>query len=203
MAASLPPDVPLFTHVGDLFLQAQDYPHALAEYVEALNLDPHNPAALAGSGRAAFELANYASAQHYLDAAVTANPNDSAAAELLKTSELVLEMDPFRRQIPVSQRHEKVIDAFQTAGQRLKDCSSRDTTGGPEAATPQSYLDARWKELQPGLNPRALQKNPDLVDEAMEVVFKIEQQTAAECGTPKGKDLALLLLSKLHEGTER
>lgn len=203
MAASLPPDAPLLTHVGDLFFRAQDYPHALVEYAAASNLDPENAAALAGAGRAAFELRNYASAQRFLEAAVAANPGDSTSAELLKTSELVLAMDPFRHQIPASQRSQLMIDAFEVAGQRLKDCPLRDKIDAQNAETSQSSLETRWKELEPQVNQRALQKNSDLVDRAMELVFAIEQQAAAECGTPKGKDLALLLLSKLHEGSER
>ena len=34
----------------------------------------------------------------------------------------------------------------------------------------------------------------------MDLVFEIERQTSATCGTPTGADLALLLISKLHEG---
>ena len=34
----------------------------------------------------------------------------------------------------------------------------------------------------------------------MNLVFDIERQTNTACGSPTGVDLALLLISKLHEG---
>ena len=90
-------------------MRAPDYEHALAEYRLSLKLDRHNPAALAGAGRAAFELGPLRLAQRYLQAAVAANPNDAQSAGLLKTAALVLQLDPFRRQISIAQRNQIVI----------------------------------------------------------------------------------------------
>jgi hypothetical protein len=39
----------------------------------------------------------------------------------------------------------------------------------------------------------------DLPDALMDVVFQIEQQTAATCGQPEGRDLALLMISHKRE----
>jgi transcriptional regulator GlxA family with amidase domain len=39
-----------------------------------------------------------------------------------------------------------------------------------------------------------------LVEKVMDLVFEIERQSSATCGTPAGTDLALLLIAKLHEG---
>lgn len=86
-------------HIGDLFVDAQDYQDALAAYRESLRARPDNPSALAGAGRVAFHLARYPLAQQYLRSAVTADPNDKQSAALLSTTQLVLQMDPFRRKI--------------------------------------------------------------------------------------------------------
>ena len=56
--------------VGDLFLRAQDYEHALGAYRESLKLERDNRAALAGAGFAAFQLGRYPLAQRYLQAAM-------------------------------------------------------------------------------------------------------------------------------------
>jgi hypothetical protein len=54
--------------------------------------------------------------------------------------------------------------------------------------------------MEPKVNQGDLRRNPDLAERAMDLVFEIERQTKAACGAPTGTDLALLLISKLHEG---
>lgn len=196
LAENLEEDPAMHARVGDLFMQAQDYEHALTEYRQSLKFNRHNAAALAGAGRAAFELGRYDIAQHYLEAAVAANPNDTQSAELLKTTELVLRMDPFRRQISVNQRHRIVIQAFNAAGERLKACAVVDSSANP--ASP--GLAEKWTNMKPQITEEGLRRDPDLVEQAMSLVFDIERQASAVCGPPTGIDEALLLISKLHEG---
>ncbi len=184
--------------VGDLFLRAQDYEHALTAYRLCLKSDRHNEGALAGAGRAAFQLGSYPLAEHYLQAAVAANPGDAQSAERLKTAELVLRMDPFRRQISVAERNRIVVEAFGEAGLRLSSCATPKTS--PETDGTQPGLADRWAKLKPRISEQELRRNPDLVEEAMDLVFEIERQSSATCGTPTGTDLALLLIAKLHEG---
>jgi tetratricopeptide (TPR) repeat protein len=184
--------------VGDLFLRAQDYEHALAAYHLSLRSDRHNEAALAGAGWAAFELGRYALAERYLEAAVASNLGDTQSADRLKTTELVLRQDPFRRQISGVQRNEIVGEAFATAGQRLKSCGVSASSAVPTAAQPN--LADSWAKMKPRISQEQLGRNPDLVEQAMDLVFTIERQTSASCGPPAGADLALLLIAKLHEG---
>jgi predicted Zn-dependent protease len=201
LAANLPDDPALLARVGDLFAQAEDHEHALAEYRQSLKLKPNDPAVMASAGRAAFELGRYAVAKSYLESAVSADPNDAQATDRLKTAVLVLKMDPFRRQISAAERGRIVIEAFQTAGKRLASCA---TASGFTAASrdinPPDLL-ARWNEMKPKMRESGIRQNPDLVEQAMDLVFTIERQTRAECGPPTGTDLALLLISKLHEGS--
>ncbi len=67
-------------HIGDLFVRAQDYEHALAAYRVSLKSNRRNATALAGAGEAAFELRRYDVARAYLQAAVSANPGDAKSA---------------------------------------------------------------------------------------------------------------------------
>jgi tetratricopeptide (TPR) repeat protein len=201
LAANLSDDPSLHQRVGDLFLQAQDYEHALAEYRFSLKSDHHNPAALAGAGLAAFDLGRYSLAQRYLQVAVAANPEDKQSVDLLNTTELVLQMDPFRRQISADQRNRIVIEAFAAAGDRLKSCTAAvNSTGSNSSETLEQSLVDSWEKMKPTLNERDLRRDPDLAEKAMDLVFEIERQTKAACGAPTGTDLALLLISKLHEG---
>jgi len=201
LAANLDDDPSMHATVGDLFIQAQDYEHALAEYRLSLRLDHQNLAALAGAGLAAFELGRYDVAQHYLQAALAANPNETESSERLGTAELVLKTDPFRRGISVDQRDRIVIEAFDAAGERLKACPAAGISKGTAlAAMSQLTLAEAWTKLKPQITVQSLRRNPDLVDAAMSLVFDIERQAKAACGPATGVDLALLLISKLHEG---
>jgi predicted Zn-dependent protease len=185
--------------IGDFFLRAQDYEHALAAYRIVLKSDRHSLGALAGAGTAAFESGRYPVAQRYLQAAVAGDPNDTKSADQLKTTELVLHMDPYRPDISMTERRRIVIEAFDTAGQRLKTCTLPTQSSAGSLSSPS--LENSWTDLKPKITEAGLQRNPDLVDTAMDLVFRIERQTSAACGEPTGTDLALLLIAKLHEGS--
>ena len=161
-------------------------------------MERDNRASLAGAGFAAFQLGRYPLAQRYLEGAVAANPSDTRSADRLKMTEMVLGMDPFRRQLSVAQRAKIVIGAFTTAGERLKTCSAARGMALPTAS--QSSLTGNWAKMKPQISEGELRRNPDLVEAAMDLVFDIERQTSVTCGTPGGTDMALLLIAKLHEG---
>jgi len=200
LAANLEDDPSQQARVGDLFVQTQDYEHALAEYRLSLKAQPHDPAALAGAGLAAFQLGRYNIAERYLQAAVSANPNDAQSAARLKTAALIMQMDPFQRQISVAQRDRIVLEAFAAAGQRLASCSAAGAAKGP-ATIPvaQPALSEQWAKMKPQITEPGLRRDPDLVNTAMELVFSIERQTSNACGAASETDAALLLIAKLHE----
>lgn len=195
LAANVGPDLVQQGRIGELFLRAEDYQHALEAFNAVLKSDPHNSVALAGAGHAAFELGQYRVAQQFLQAAVAADANDTASAERLKTTQLVLHMDPYRRQIPVAERNHIVVEAFKVAGERLKSCKLAGVT------STQPSLSDEWERLKSRISEQGLRRNPDLVENAMDLVFRIERETSTACGAPRGTDLALLLISKMHEGT--
>ncbi len=184
--------------VGDLFVRVQDYEHALAAYRVSIREEGGHSTALAGAGLAAFQLGRYPLAQRYLQAAVAGNAADRRSEDLLTTTELVLRMDPFRRKLSVVQRDKTVIEAFSTAGDRLRSCSAARGPSVPTAS--QSSLTENWAAMKPRISELNLKRNPDLVEEAMNLVFEIERQTSTTCGSPAGTDKALLLIAKLHEG---
>lgn len=196
LAANLGDDPREQAHVGDLFVRAQDYERALAAYRASLRLDRHNPAANAGAGLAAFEVGRYPLAHRYLQAAVAADPHDARSADLLATTDLVLQMDPLQRELSTARRRRLAIDTFSIAGERLKSCGVTNGAGVPVST---SLADA-WAKLKPQVNERGLQRDSDLIEKAIALAFEIEVQTSSgACGAPSGKDLALLLIAKQHE----
>jgi tetratricopeptide (TPR) repeat protein len=194
------------TQLGNLFLKVQDNARALADFRESLKLDRRNAAAEAGAGVAAFNLGMYPTAERYLQEAVAAAPDDVASAALLKTTQNVLRLDPYRPQIPVAQRNRIVVDAFNVAGERLESCGlmagaqltaqqKREAT----LKTPARELADQWTRLKPQITERGLRSDPDLVNTAMNLAFGIENQKTASCGEPTEADKALALIANLHE----
>jgi len=185
--------------VGDLFVRAKDYEDALNAFQMVLKSDRHNVDAMVGAGLAAFDLGRYALAERYLKAAVTVNPHDVESATRLKTAELVLRMNPFQRGLSGTQKNQIVVDAFAAAGRRLQSCNMQNASLAAEAAQPS--LAETWKGMKPRISPWGLRRDPDLAETAMDLVFRIERETGASCGTPSDTDTALLLIAKSHEGS--
>jgi tetratricopeptide (TPR) repeat protein len=196
MAANTDDDPAEQRQLGALFMRVQDYERALAAYHASLKEDPRNGPAAAAAGIAAFELGRYTLAQSYLQMAVAENPDDAGSAQRLETTDEVLRMDPFQRKISAAERDRIVVEAFAVAGDRLKACAAN---GNVPAAI--ASLNQEWTNVKPNVTERALQRNSDLINQAMELVFKVERQTAGACGAPTEMDNALLLIARLHEGS--
>jgi len=196
LAANLGDDADQQAMVGNLFIQAGDDRDALAAYRVSLKTSPDNAAALSGAGRAAFELGQYRLAKQYLESARAADPNDAEIAARLETASLVMQLDPFRRRISVAERDRIVMDTFASASQRLASCPAIDTTNDPA----QPSLSETLTKMKPQITERNLQRDPDLVEHAMELVFNIENLSSAACGNGTPTDRALVLISRLHEG---
>jgi len=184
--------------LGELFVRSGDYERGLAAYRVAVKADQHNPRALAGAGEAAFMLAQYPLAEQYLEGAAEANPNDKTSDERLKTTEMVLKMDPYRSILSVDERSHVVMRAFAIAGQRLTKCGVPNDAMSGEGTKPS--LGDRWTAMKPQITLAQLSRQPELADKAMDLIFRIEKQTNTFCETPTGPDMALLLIAKLHEG---
>ena len=192
-------------HLGELFLRVQDNTRALAAFRESLKLQREDAAAYAGAGVASFNLGMYPMAERYLQAAVTAVPGDTASAGLLKTTQYVLRLDPYRPQISAAERDRIAVDAFNAAGDRLRACGALPGPDGqkkPTAAPPQKSalgLADQWTKLDHRIDPNSLRRDPDLVNNAMNLAFQIESQTTTGCEATTDADRALQLIANLHE----
>jgi tetratricopeptide (TPR) repeat protein len=187
--------------IGNLFVRAGDYQHALAAYHIAMRADGHNAAVMAGAGYAAFQLGQYPLAERYLREAVAESSGGATqdSAHWLQITQMVLRMDPFQRGISTAERNKIVVEGFTSAGERLKNCAPPLTTT-PGSGPPVS-LSNEWAAMKPQITPAGLRRDPDLSEKAMDLVFRIERQTSIVCGTPTGNDLALFLIAKVHEGS--
>jgi tetratricopeptide (TPR) repeat protein len=207
LATSLPPDPAAHLQAAQLFAQAQVYTGELAQCREVLHLEPENFTALVCAGQAAYRSGNYATAQPYLEAAVKADPQDANSRQLLATTDLVLRSNPFHSHVSDAERNRRITAAFEQAERRLTECAQQTgvdlKTTAPSSASPLANLQSRWTAVKPDLAHLRSAAEADLPDTIMDVVFHIEQQTAATCGPPQGLDQALLLISQKREAASQ
>ncbi len=206
LATSLPPTPAAHLQAAELFAQAHDYAGELAQYEEILRLDPANSAALAGAGKAAYRSGDYIAAHRDLQAAVNANPQDSDSRQLLATTDLILRNDPFLSHISDAERNRRITAAFAQAEKRLAECAQQtgvDLKTATPTASPLASLQSLWTGAKPDIAHLRSPAETDLPDAIMDVVFQIEQQTAATCGQPQGLDLALLRISQKREAASQ
>lgn len=207
LSAALAANPASHLQAAQLFEQARDFSGALAQYEEVLPVDPANSAALAGAGETAYRSGNYVVAEGYLRRAVNANPDDANSRQLLASTDLVLGANPFHSHISDAERNRRITAAFSQAEERLSQCAAQlHVDLKPAATAPASALAAlqgRWLLTKPDLGLLRSPAEADLPDAIMDVVFQIEQQTAAMCGPPQGLDLALLLISGEREAASQ
>jgi tetratricopeptide (TPR) repeat protein len=211
LATALPPDPDEQLQAAHLFKQAQDYGGALARYEEVLHRAPLNTEAQAGAGETAYRSGNYVTAQRFLHAAVNSNSDDANSRQLLASADLILKANPFHPHISDAERNRRIDAAYDQAEKRLIECAARAhvdlKTAAPAAAnspvSPLPILQARWLATKPDLSRLRTAAETDLPDSIMDIVFQIEQQTAAVCGSPQDLDQALLLISQKREAASQ
>lgn len=216
LAASLPPDPALELRTAELMVQAQDYADAFAEYERVLHTDHTNAAALAGAGETAYRAGRYRTAQHYLQAAVSANPKDDNLRDLLISTNEILQSNPFARRISDAERNRRLAAAFENAGQRLTSCAQQkginlsgvkpaasSLSPVPNSTSPLTALQSRWLTTKPDIPRLRYAAENDLPDVIMDLVFSIEQQTAQDCGEPQDINRALLLIARNRDTADQ
>lgn len=225
MEPGLPGNSQLRMKVAQLFLTIGDNRNAENEFLQALKLDRNNEAAAAGVGKAAFNQGHYRTAILYLDAALAKAPHDQQTRDMLETARLILEDDPFLRNLSALERQERTLKAYAAATKRLDSCVKAQTANTTPASTDNQSTNAtpvapaaqaagannaalqnlvtRERQLRSQMTAAKLMKNPELPAAAMNFVFDVEEQTVPICGEPSGIDLALLLIGRNREGVER
>jgi tetratricopeptide (TPR) repeat protein len=193
VAANLPPDAPLQTHTGRMFLATGNPRLALDHLVQAVRLDPDDADALAGAGEAAFEIGDYRRALGYLDAA---SQQGAAVAELREVARLVVNVDPLAPRLRASERRRRLGVALQHVLPRLEMCF-HDPSMRANAAM--EHLRSEVRAFQSALDLPRRREPRDLVDDGVDLVYRVERAMEQSCGMPAAPlDRALLLIGRRH-----
>lgn len=193
LVVTLPEDGAVQTQVGRMFLAAGDPRLALEHFVRAIRLDSGNADARAGAGEAAFELGDYSRALRYLN---TAQRENRHAAELRELTQLVLSGDPLAPRLGANERRRRLTVAFQQAVQRLETCLNDPSVQASASVEP---LRDEARNFQSALALRRRREPRDLIDDGVDLVYRVEKAVEQSCGTPPVPlDRALLLIGRRH-----
>ncbi len=202
LAGGLPSDPQLQTRVGLLLMQTGEYEHAAPLFRQALRVNPNYLPALEAEGEASFQMSNYSDVRRYLSRAKRLGALSPQSQRLLNTATLIQESDPLAPRLRAQERASRALAAFNQSLERLNQCAAArgmSFDNGPQQSDLQQ-LHAQAAALQPKATGRKLAHDPDLLLEATDMAYQIEQVTERVCGEPQGLDLALLLLSRIQEG---
>ena len=191
LTSDLPDDTALRLDVGRLFAQAGDDAHALDQFQRALRLAPQNGEALAGAGRAAFQLGDYALARPYLRRA----PDETDVATSREIVDLVLSNDPLANRLGSSERRRRLVANFSYAQQRLSACVQQRPDAQPDGDVEalQREVEAFGNQLKP---QSALEQ--DTVESGVDLIDRVERLVVQKCGPATALDQALVLIGRRH-----
>jgi tetratricopeptide (TPR) repeat protein len=183
--------------VGQLLLQTQQWSRAQALYRSLLQVDRNDEEALAGAGRAAFELGEFSAA---VDDFNRLSPERRAQADLAPAVEMahrVLAMSPYLTGLSPQVKAQRAANALSLAQGRAQSCA-RQAGLSLEETPPRTALQIAYatsENMASSWRLRDLQSFPDRLDAAMQTTFEIENAAAMACGEPQGENRALWLLA--------
>ncbi|HEX3704601.1 MAG TPA: tetratricopeptide repeat protein [Vicinamibacterales bacterium] len=192
----LPANARLITNVGQLLIDAGAPERAIGLFRRVLELDPTDAEAARLAGEVEYRAGDFEAANRDLQRASTRAALNGDARDMLDVSDRVLTLDPYAARLAARARAQRVLRALVIARARLVRCQG---TPAHDAAT-----DARIGTLQVRLDatgtltPRALERDADLVDDALAVVFDVERLPPAACGGDSADDRALAIIAGPH-----
>ncbi len=186
---------------GHLFLRAGEPGKALAEFEAALQTDPRQSQWLADAGQVAFDNGDYLKAETYISRSNRENPSDEINSSLLLVRD-ILGNDPFLAGLSDEEQTRRSWRDFGLGLERLRNCAGNNNTGpsSGQSLSELQLLDKDAQDLQNRVNLRSLGGNPEMRNEAMQLVFQIENDASRLCGPATGLDQALTQIEKQHSG---
>ncbi len=197
-AGNAPDDPSIRLSIAGLMEKAGDPASASHIYKTILQHGAPNLAALEGAGRTAFALGNYVQARDYLHRALAHSDIISHSAQarqdLVDLSDEAVQILLLYPSPALSQRaqSERVLHDSSLAQRRIQDCISA-APGQSEIPEVAAIL-TRWQQRPAKMKSADLERNPDLRQSEMQLVYDSERVADKYCGAPTGENT---LLSKI------
>ena len=227
--AEAPDDAPTLVKAGDLLLQLGEYARAETLYDGVVNKNGKDLKALIGDGQAALALGDYRKAVRLLNAAneLPGAEAQSSIGDQLALARVALNIDPYLRNLTITERANRVATAFDATMNRLKTCAGQEnitlssevpplaqkatkpalpnkqngyTVSLAPSAAPDSLqlLYSSALQRQPTATARALRRNPDSIGPTMDFVLEAMRATERMCPPATMQERALQLIAR-HE----
>ena len=186
----LPDESAAHLEVARLFAEAADPRHALEQYQSALRIAPDDGAALAGAGKSAFALDEFALAQSYLRRA-PGNLGDVATTR--EIVEQVLSSDPLASRLGAAERRRRLANNLAYVDERLTACLAARTAG--QSTSDEAMLRDDAERFQTQLKRTAV-LDQDTIESGVDLVTRIARRLAGSCGPASPTEQALVLIGR-------
>jgi tetratricopeptide (TPR) repeat protein len=180
--------------VGELLLQGQMWNQALDEFRAVLAANREDRDALEGAGMAAYNLGEYSEAAGFLGRLPEEIAADPKISSRLETARMIDAEDPSVLGLPTREKARRAANALKIAIIRAQACAGDTHLSSVDRAQLSSLLatgqkqSKDWSELN-------LTRDPDRINEAMSLVFQIEDRTYPSCGEPNAEDRGLWMIA--------
>jgi len=191
--------------VGKLLLETQQWSRAQRLYRSLLSVDRYDEEAIAGAGRAEFELGEYSEAIEDFNRLSPERRDQPDIAPSREMAHRVLAMSPFLAGLSGAVKAQRAENALSLAEARAQACA-RQTGMSLVETPPRTELQIAYATTQTmgkDWNPHNLQSFPDRLEAAMQTAFEIEDAAAKACDEPQGDDRALWLLGRSRSAVSR
>jgi tetratricopeptide (TPR) repeat protein len=183
-ATDAPDDPAVRIRIADLLVRAGDPRRALALYQSVLSHDAASLHALAGAGRAAFDLGQYDSAFKYFEAA----PDDPAIRERRSLAAIIVRRDPLAARLSAKERRRRAADNLSFVRTRLEMCLASQSPHDTAAVTAALEDVVSAATLPPSADR-------DVLEDGLALAGRAERTLAAHCGSLDLTDRALSLVA--------
>lgn len=197
-----PKDPEIQLAIASLMEQAHDPADAFVIYRAHTRLRNAPIEALEGVGRTAYAMGYITAAREALVRAVNhrgfsgqSESQQQSIRQMLANSNRILDLYP-DPDLTVRARAARIQNNARIARARLTACFSE-----PNAAPTLAALQTLWQK-HPRLTLRALERDPQLEQTVMTLVYATEKQTAQVCGAPSGDDAILLKLAQAPQAVQ-
>jgi tetratricopeptide (TPR) repeat protein len=203
LASDIPHTEQAHQNLGQLFLDAADARDALEQFRLVLQLNSDSEEALAGAGRAAFDLVDYASARRYLEKAVRNGDKSEMTVHLLDITNLVISSDPLAPGLATVERIRRLTRGLNFVSDELQRCIGTKLSDQSALAVLEPLRGEIDTSRQSELAPSKLKSDHEAFRTGLNLIYRATSATSEICGELPSFSRALLLIGRKHEVVDR